>query len=304
MDNILRGLDFVRCYVDDLIVVSHSHEEHVKHLGVVFDILRKHNLTINRDKCHFGKSEVTYLGYVVNRSGYRPPVDKMEAISTYPKPDTISDLRRYIGMLNYYRCCIPHAAEMQAPLCTFLKDAKKKDKRKIPWTPLTEECFQACRDSIVAAARTAFLSPTAQLSLTTDASDVALGAALEQKVDDGWMPLGFFSRKLTSAETRYSTYDRELLAIFSTIKYFKHILEGRPFIVRTDHRPLVYAFAQRLDKASPRQQRHLDFISQYTTEILYVKGEDTSLSLSNHSPSARKPSGVMSRLASCDRTFP
>ena len=119
----------------------------------------------------------------IRLNSHRPPVDKVEAISSYPKPDTVSDLRRFIAMLYYYRRCIPHAAEMQAPLCAYLKDAKKKDNRRISWTLMTKECFQARRDSIEAAARTVSLSPTAQLSLTTDASDIAIGAALEQRVD-------------------------------------------------------------------------------------------------------------------------
>ena len=125
MDTILRGLSFVRCYLNDLIIAAASHEDHVEHLRAVFNILRRHNLTVNMDKC-FWKSEVTYLGYVVDKHGCRPPVDRIEAISTFPKPVTISELRRFLGMLNYYRHSIAHAADMQAPLNQYLKKARKR----------------------------------------------------------------------------------------------------------------------------------------------------------------------------------
>lgn len=79
---------------------------------------------------------------------------------------------------------------------------------------------------------------------------------------------------MTETEARYSTYDRELLANFASIKHFKHLLEGRQFTIRTDHKPLTYAFSQKFEKASERQLRHLDYISQITIDIVYVKGED------------------------------
>lgn len=112
-----------------------------------------------------------------------------------------------------------------------------------------------------------FVAPDSPLDLKTDASSTAIGAALDQCVDNSWQPIGFVSRKLSEIETRYSTYDRELLAIFASIKFFKNILEGRPFVIHCDHKPLKYAFSQKLDKASPRQIRQLEFISQFSTEI-------------------------------------
>lgn len=277
MDNALRNIDFAACFIDDVIVFSESHEEHIQHLRCIFKLLQHHKLTINIDKCQFAKKEVLYLGFTINEHGYLPPQDKVQAITTYPKPETVSDLRRFLGMINYYRRCVPHAAQIQAPLNEYLKGARKKDKRKIDWNESSTEAFEACKNSIVSATRTSFISTTAPLSLFTDASDTAIGAVLEQLVGDRWTPVGFFSRKLSAAERNWSTYDRELLAIFASIKFFKHQLEGRQFLVKTDHRPLVYAFSQRADRASPRQLRQLDFISQFTTEIVHVSGEDNAV---------------------------
>lgn len=118
----------------------------------------------------------------------------------------------------------------------------------------------------------AFPDPKADLSIMTDASGTAVGGTVNQVQDGIIRPLAFFSRKMSPAEQKYSTYGRELLAIYATIQIF-HLLEGRNFKIFTDHRPLTYAFTKAQDKSSPRQIRHLTFISQFSTDICYVRGE-------------------------------
>ncbi|UYV65657.1 hypothetical protein LAZ67_3004985, partial [Cordylochernes scorpioides] len=107
-----------------------------------------------------------------------------------------------------------------------------------------------------------------------DASDRAVGSVLQQLDNNNWKPIAFFSKKLNPAQCNYSTYDRELLAIYLSIKFFKHLLEAREFTILTDHKPLIYAFKQKNEKASPRQLRHLQYISQFSTDIKYIKGTD------------------------------
>ncbi|GFW12146.1 retrovirus-related Pol polyprotein from transposon 17.6 [Trichonephila clavipes] len=131
-----------------------------------------------------------------------------------------------------------------------------------------------CKQALADAALLAHPSPSAPLALHVDASDYAIGGALHQVVDSELQPLAFFSRKLTSSEKSYSAYDRELLAIYSTIRHFRYMLEARDFTVFTDHKPLTYAFRQKSDKCSPRQIRQLDFISQFTTNIVHIPGSD------------------------------
>ena len=108
----------------------------------------------------------------------------------------------------------------------------------------------------------------------TDASDTAVGAVLQQHINGTWQPISFFSRKLTPTETRYSTFDRELLAVYLSVKHFRHFLEGRPFHVLTDHKPLTFALNTKSDRHSPRQARQLDYISQFTSNIRHVHGLD------------------------------
>jgi len=112
------------------------------------------------------------------------------------------------------------------------------------------------------------------MRLVTDASTIAIGSVLEQLVCENWVPLGFFSRKLNSAQKRYSTFDRELLAVYDSILHFRHLLEGREFFVLTDHKPLTTALASRADRPNERQLRQLDIISQYTNDIRYIPGSD------------------------------
>ncbi|GFT08378.1 integrase catalytic domain-containing protein [Trichonephila clavipes] len=136
---------------------------------------------------------------------------------------------------------------------------------------LTARAFQRCKQALADAALLAHPSPSAPLALHVDASDYAIGGALHQVVDSELQP-GL--RKLTSSEKSYSAYDRELLAIYSAIRHFRYMLEARDFTVFTDHKPLTYDFRQKSDKCSPRQIHQLDFISQFTTNIVHIPGSD------------------------------
>jgi hypothetical protein len=219
----------------------------------------------------FGAQEVDYLGHKISSEGTQPPASRVSAINNFPRPETVKDLRRFLGIVNFYRRFVKNAASIQAPLHAFLKHSRKNDKTCIQWTTDSESAFAKCKSALSEAALLAHPLMDAPLRLTTDASDSAIGGVLEQQLEDNWQPLGFFSKKLNNAQRGYSTYDR---AIYEGIKHFRHALEGKAFVVQTDHKPLIYAFHQRSDKASPRQLRHLDFIGQFTTAIEYISGEN------------------------------
>jgi hypothetical protein len=116
--------------------------------------------------------------------------------------------------------------------------------------------------------------PTTPLALFTNASTTATGAILQQQVQDVWQPLTFFFRKLSPVQQKYSPYNRELLAIYDAMRYFRHMPEVKHFTILTNHNPLTFAFHQKRDKCSPRQYNHLDFISQFTTDIRHISGQD------------------------------
>lgn len=276
VDEMVRGLDFCYPYLDDFLVASRSSAEHEEHLRQVFTRMSKYGMVINTAKCVFGASEVTFLGYHISQHGTKPLEGKVESIKEYPQPRTAKQLRRFLGMINFYRRFIPQAASIQSPLNALLTGAVKASD-PIVMDENAVRAFEECKTSLCKAALLAHPDPKAKLGLFTDASEEAIGGVLQQLIDGHWQPLAFFSRKLSPAQRKYSAYDRELLAIYENIKYFRHWLEAAHFTVYTDHKPLCYAFRERKSNCSPRQYRHLDFISQFTTDIQHVSGKDNTV---------------------------
>ena len=237
--------------------------------------LDEYGITINPSKCVFSKENVKFLGYEVSSRGIKPPQDKITAITAYPKPETIQDLRRFLGMVNFYRDSIPNAAHIQAPLNAYLHNSKKRDKTKIDWNKEASQAFESCKVGIQNAALLAHPSPSPNdaISLMCDASSTCAGAVLQQLVNKKWLPLGYFSKKFSDTQQRYSTFDRELLSIYMAIKHFRKMFEGRELIVYTDHKPLTYAIRKPpSDNDTQRRTRQLLFISEFTTDIRHVSG--------------------------------
>lgn len=273
MHDVVRDLDFCYVYIDDILVASRSETEHLAHLKELFKRLTDFGLVINASKCVFGKPEITFLGHNVSAAGIQPTNEKVSVIKDFPKPKNEKQLRQFLGMINFYRSFLPNAATVQAPLHQSLGKTNKRNS-EIKWTPEMDEAFENCKNSLSAATLLAHPQLNADLSLACDASDTAIGACLQQKVNKVWQPLAFFSRKLNPAQRKYSTYDRELYAIYAAIKYFQHMVEARHFYIFTDHKPITYAFRQRPEKCSPRQFRYLDFIGQFSTDIRHTKGDE------------------------------
>lgn len=273
IDEVLRGLDYCYAYIDDILIASASEAEHEEHLRVVFERIRKYGIVINAGKCLFAQKEIQFLGHIVSEKGIKPVPQKVEAILQTPKPTTAKQLRQYLGMLNFYKRFIQESSRAQAPLNSLLSGAIK-GKEALEWNPEAEAAFHNSKETLAGATMLAHPKIGAELAIFSDASDFAIGAALQQKVKENWEPLGFFSRKLQPAEKKYSAYDRELLAMYSAVKYFRHSVEGRDFIIYTDQKPLTYAFRQRPEKCTPRQFRYLDFLGQFTTDIRHVAGKE------------------------------
>lgn len=274
ISEVLQGLNFVFPYIDDILIASSSEDEHKQHLSVVFERLQKYGLRINIAKSVIGVDQVEYLGYLITAEGSRPLPEKVEAITKYKLPATLHELRTFLGMVNFYRRYLKDAAETQAVLHDMLKGAKKKDKRKVPWTEEAIEKFEKCKADLANAALLSFPRSGLPLSLCTDASDFAIGSVLQQYENNSWKPVAFYSKKLNDTQKAYSTYDRELLGIYLSIKHFKHLLEGNEFTIYTDHKPLTFAFLQKNDKASPRQLRQLQYISEFSTNIKHISGDE------------------------------
>src|SRR5690606_4251770 len=259
------------CYIDDILVASKNEDEHFRHLRTVFERLQKYGLVVNSSKCVFGSSTVDFLGHRVSSNGIAPLPEKIDAIKNFPRPETRSALRRFLGLVNFFRRFIPQCATVLDSLNAMLAGKAAKN-APLTWSSHANHSFARIKEALSSLTLLNHPVPGAPLALFTDASNVAVGAVLQQFHQNSWQPLGFFSRKLQGAETRYSAFGRELLAIYLAVKHSRHMVEGRPFTVYTDHKPITFAMTTSLERHSPCEARHLDFISSFTTDIQHVSG--------------------------------
>nr|VZI18689.1 unnamed protein product [Spirometra erinaceieuropaei] len=259
IDQVQRGLHFVYAKIDGLLVASSVATEHEVHLRQVFERLNSFGVVIDAVKCEFGVPSLLFLGHEVNSDGIKPVPENVSAISTFPVSTTINQLRLFLAMVNYYNRFLPHGATILQPLNSLLAYAKKT-------LVMTEDAVKSFNDVKAALAIATLLAhprADAPLTLMTDASITAVGASLQQTVSGVLQPLAFFSKKLSPAETRCSVFGREFLAVYLSIRHFRHFLEGREFVVLTDQKPLVFALRTSPDRYSPREIRRLNFISQF-----------------------------------------
>ena len=270
MDQIFGDLPFCFVYVDDILVFSKNISSHVSHLREVFELCRQHGLTIGLPKCEFAVSEIEFLGHRVSASGCTPLSKHTDVIKDFPVPSDKPALQRFLGLLNFYRRFMKNAAGVLAPLTNALKGPGKS----LIWSEDLNSSFIKSKQLLLAVPSLVHPVPQAPISLAVDASNTHIGAVLQQKALGLWSPLAFFSRKLSLTEEKYSAFDRELLAAYSSIRYFRFLLEGRSFTLFTDHKPLTHALFRTSPPWSARQQRHLAYISEFTSTIIHVPGAD------------------------------
>ena len=270
MDRILAGLPYVFVYLDDILVASKTHEDHRRHLEEVCEILAANGLIVNQEKCELGVSELDFLGHRVTTEGIKPMPERVESIRAFPKPDDKAGLQRFLGMVNFYHRFMPSIAQTLIPLHKAVGEIKTKH-GKVQWDEDRHAAFEAAKSALAQATLLHHPSAEAEMTLTVDASDIAMGGQIEQKLGDRFVPIAFFSKKLSPAEKKYSAFDRELLAIYSAIHHFTHYVEGRHFTIWTDHKPLMYAMAS-MAKRSPRQTHHLSYIAVFLTDIRHIQG--------------------------------
>lgn len=239
MDGLLQGKgQFAAAYLDDLVVYSETWKEHCHHLRQVLLRLRENGLTAKPAKCQFGMRQCVYLGHVVGGGQVHPEPSKLTAVENFPTPSTKKQVRAFLGLTGYYRRFMADYANLAAPLTDLTRKAAANT---VIWTPKCEHSFQELKRLLCAAPvlhSPDFASP---FILQTDASDRGVGAVLAQKGEDNCdHPVAYFSRKLLPRELRYSTIEKECLAIRLGIQAFRVYLLGRRFRVQTDHRALQW----------------------------------------------------------------
>ncbi len=228
--------DFSKVYIDDILVVSKSWEEHLGHLRKLLEVLRQAGLTCRRGKCSFGRRRLEFLGHQVGDSVISVPEARVKSIRDHPLPKSRKQLRAFLGLVNFYRRFIRGFHRWSALLTHHTSSLSAGT---VSWTePMLEAfhalCVQLC-DSVclyVPCNSDVFV-------LECDASSTGVGAVLSVKREGNCLPVAFFSRQLKGSQSRYSAQELEGLAVYEAIRHFSYFLYGRKFSVITDHKGLL-----------------------------------------------------------------
>ena len=200
--------------------------------------------------------------------------EKVTAIQNFPLPSTRKQLREFLGLVNFYHRFVKNCAALVQPLNKLLTNSAGAETTALQWNDQATTAFANIKQALSEATLLFHPKQEAPTSIITDASSCAVGAVLQQYINNQWCPVAYFSKKLKPSEAKYSTFNRELLAVYLAIKHFRHFIEGRQFKVFTDHKPLTYSLSTHSDRYTPRQVCHLDYISQFTTDIQHISGHN------------------------------
>lgn len=268
MDQVL-GFDLepsVFCYLDDVIVATNSFEEHIKMLKTVAERFEKANLTISLEKSMFCLKEIKYLGYILGENGIRTDSEKVAAILHCPAPTTVQEVRRFLGMVGWYRRFINNFAHIVAPI----SDLLKKNAKTIKWTLEAEEAFNKLKIALTSAPILSMPDFTKPFQVQSDSSDKAVGAVLIQYYDDREHVIAYMSQKLSPTQQKYSVTEKECLSLILAIEKWRCYLEGAHFIAITDHASLQWL--HNLKDPAGRLARWALRLQPYNYTLFHRKG--------------------------------
>ncbi|XP_050553385.1 uncharacterized protein K02A2.6 [Spodoptera frugiperda] len=273
MEETLRGIPGCVVFLDDICITGTNDKDHLSNLRAVLERLRKTGLTVKLSKCSFLQESVKYLGYIIDKKGLRPDTNKLEAISNAPRPENITQLKSFLGMLNYYGKFISNLSTLLYPLHNLLK---KEVRWK--WDHCCEQAFIEAKRVLLGDRVLAHYEEGRPLVLSVDSSAYGLGAVLAHRYSDGSeRPISCVSRTLNAAERNYSQLDKEALAILFGVTKHHQYLFGRSFILRTDHQPLTHIFGAKTgipQTAASRLQRWAARLAAYVYTIEFVRSAE------------------------------
>lgn len=258
-------------YMDDLIVIGITENQHLNNLKNVFEMCRAHNLKLNPNKCDFFKSEVTFLGHNCTSDGLKPDKHKIQTIINYPRPTNKDEVTRFHAIANYYRRFIENFSTITQPLTNL-----RKKRVAFIWTDACEKAFQTIKSYLISPPLLAYPDFTKQFRITVDACNTGCGAVISQIHDSNDLPISFISRTFKKGERNKAIIEKELLAIHFALKTFRHYIYGQQFVVFSDHKPLIYLF--KLKNPSSKLMRIKMDLEEFDFCIEYIKGRDNVIS--------------------------
>lgn len=279
---------FCLVYLDDIAVFSESEEEHLEHLRIILQVLRKNKLQIKLKKCSWARKETEYLGVIAGNGVLRPSPDKIAAVEKWPQPVTQKEVKSFVAFCSFYRKFVHHFADCSAPLTDM---CRKNKPGKVVWSETARVAFETlkarlCSAPLLLLPRT---GADAEFIVATDASTVGLAAVLLQEDSNGELrPCCYWARKLNDAERRYSAYDLEAQAVVESVtRAWRMYLDGcKAITVITDHATLQHLLKQPIANVTRRQAGYIEKIMPFTgyMTIIYRKG-----SLNVADPVSRRP---------------
>ena len=283
MNLVMQGLTWEAClvFLDDIIVLSSTFEQHLERLEAVFQRLRWANLKLKPSKCKLFQLKVKFLGSVVSEKGIEPDPDKLTAISEWPVPENLTEVRAFVGLASYYRRHVEGFSDIAKPL----SELTKKNQPFL-WGPEQQSAFDKLKYCLTHYPVLAPPIPGGKYIIDTDASDFAMGAVLQQEQHGTVRVIAYASKTFDAAERMYCTTRKELAAVIYALKMFRHyVVGGVLFLLRTDHGALTSLF--KTPEPIQQQARYLNFLADYNFEIQHRAGSQHG----NSDGLSRRPCG-------------
>jgi len=268
MDRVFKDYKgkFVSVYLDDITIYSKTFKDHLQHLQLVFNRLREVDLKLGEEKCEFAKTELCLLGHRIGREGRKPDPAKVEVVRNWPTPQTVKDIRSFLGLASYYRKFIPNFSIIAKPMFRLIQ-------KDVPfeWTSACRMAFEKLKDSLVNAPILRHPNFDKPFILYTDGSYDGLGAVLSQKDEnDQEVVIAYASKTIVGAQEKYGATELEMLAIRWAVEQFHVYLLGKPFTIITDHLALKFPFKKMI--LNSRMNKWILYLQQFSYQIEYKPG--------------------------------
>ena len=259
-------------YIDDILVMSESFEEHVELVSKVLSLLANYQIKVKVSKCDWFKDEVRFLGHIINRKGIRKSPEFVDKVMKVEKPRTVKQLRKFVGLINFQRKFIKNCSLLTRPLTECISG---KGSQKISWTPEMEQVFLKLKEAVcedVMLTYPDYSKGANKMELYVDASGTGCGSCLMQKQQGEPKVIAYNSMTFSNTQRRYSATDREMTAIRWGVNNFRCFLIGAPFVLVTDHKPLTYLST--MSSTNSRLMRTVEELAEFDFEIIYRPGKD------------------------------
>ncbi|UYV66679.1 K02A2.6-like, partial [Cordylochernes scorpioides] len=281
MDSILLDLKGVICYLDDVVVYAKNRQELEERLRKVLQRFDKVGIRLNRNKCKFAMEELDILGHIVGSEGIKPDNRKIKAVLNFPIPKNIEMLRSFLGTCGFLRKFIPNFSKLAEPLNNLTRKNVRWN-----WDLKKNKAFQDLKESLTKEPCLAYYNLNSPTELITDASPIGLGAVLIQTQQNGIKrPIAYASRSLTDTEKRYSQIEKETLGCVWAIEHFNTYIWGRKFVLKTDHKPLIYMLNPKNGAVLPPIIQRLSWrLQPYDFEIEFIQGKQNIADIFSRQP--------------------